>query len=106
MATQTQNEKMDKIGALWEKTSQNGFDYFSGEVEVDGVKTRFVIYPSKFKDEKPNNPSHIIYLSKPLPNADGSNKPAATKTQKAKAPATVKAADLETEEEADGTDIF
>jgi len=56
---------MDKpIGALWSKTSSKGTAFFTGNVEIDGIKTDIVI----FKNDKGDNekrPDFKIYKSKP-----------------------------------------
>lgn len=61
---------MDKpIGALWSKTSGKGTDFFTGNVEIDGIKTDIVI----FKNDKGDNekrPDYKIYVSKPKPTEE------------------------------------
>lgn len=52
-------DKNEKIGALWQKSSDRG-DYFSGE--VNGVKV--VVFANSYKtDEK--QPDWLIYKSRP-----------------------------------------
>jgi len=53
----------DKLGALWAKTSDRG-DFFTGEIEIDGTKTRLVVFENRFKDGD-KKPDWIIYRSKP-----------------------------------------
>lgn len=54
----------DCIGALWFKTSEKG-DYFTGEVEMGGVKQRIVVFANKFKDAE-KKPDWKIFKSKPM----------------------------------------
>jgi hypothetical protein len=58
----------DKIGALWEKDSARG-PYMSGEVEIDGVKTRLVVFRNSYK-EKDTQPDWNIMKSKPREGGD------------------------------------
>jgi len=53
----------DSIGALWKKTGQKG-EYMTGEVEVNGVKQRIVVFKNSYK-EKENQPDYRILASKP-----------------------------------------
>lgn len=53
----------DKLGALWAKSSERG-DYFTGEIEINGVKTKLVVFSNRFKDDE-RKPDFIIYKSKP-----------------------------------------
>ena len=55
--------KDDKLGALWQKTSAKG-DYFSGEVEINGVKQKVVVFANGFKNDE-KQPDWIIYKSQP-----------------------------------------
>ena len=54
--TQTQTEEMKRrdIGALWTKQSIKG-QYFSGDIDLDGKRTKIVIFANGFKNENPNN---------------------------------------------------
>ena len=55
--------KDEKLGALWAKTGERG-DYFTGELEIDGVKQKIVVFANGFKDAD-NKPDFIIYKSRP-----------------------------------------
>ena len=55
--------KEDKLGALWNK-NKNGKDFFTGQVEIDGVKHAIVVFSNGFKDAD-NKPDWIIYRSQP-----------------------------------------
>ena len=41
---QNRERDPDEIGALWKKQGQRG-EFFSGEVEINGVKQRVVVFP-------------------------------------------------------------
>lgn len=51
------------IGALWAKESERGA-YFTGEIEIDGVKTKIVAFQNSFKTED-KHPDWRILRSKP-----------------------------------------
>jgi hypothetical protein len=53
----------DSIGALWEK-SKGDNDYFTGAIEVDGIKINIVVFKNKFKNND-RQPSWKIFKSKP-----------------------------------------
>jgi uncharacterized protein (DUF736 family) len=55
--------KEDKLGALWQKSSDRG-DYFSGQIEINGVKHDIVIFSNGYKEEE-KHPDWIIYKSQP-----------------------------------------
>ena len=55
--------KDDKIGALWQKSSDKG-DYFTGEVEIAGTKQRIVVFVNGYKDSDAK-PDYVIYKSRP-----------------------------------------
>ena len=55
--------KEDKCGALWEKESAQG-RYFSGEIEIDGGKTRMGAFENRFKQQD-KHPDWIVYKSVP-----------------------------------------
>jgi uncharacterized protein (DUF736 family) len=56
-------DKNEKLGALWAKASSRG-QYFTGQLEIDGVKTRIVVFENKFKDDE-KKPDFIIYKAIP-----------------------------------------
>lgn len=59
------NENRQKLGALWERTSQSGDTYFSGELEIpEGMsgKVRVVAFKNRNKTEK--QPDYSILKSK------------------------------------------
>lgn len=41
----------ESIGALWLGESKNGTKYMSGEVEIDGVKHKIIVFKNKYKEE-------------------------------------------------------
>jgi hypothetical protein len=55
--------KEDELGALWQRTSGGGVEYFSGKIGDQDV----VIF--KNKSDNPKAPSHIVYKSKPREQA-------------------------------------
>ena len=56
-------KKEDKLGALWQKESSRG-DYFSGQIEIDGVKHQIVVFSNGYKNDA-KQPDWIIYKSQP-----------------------------------------
>ena len=59
---------MQKLGALWHKVSSKGVGYYSGVVEIKGMKTQLVAFHGK--KEKPNQPDIEIFLSEPRPELE------------------------------------
>lgn len=57
-------EKMESIGALWEKNSPKGAKYFAGSVEIDGKKIPLVVFKNGYKKED-KHPDWKIFISKP-----------------------------------------
>jgi uncharacterized protein (DUF736 family) len=49
----------NKIGALWIKKDKNGKTYFSGQIEIDGVKIPITIFTNK--KAKDTHPDYTIY---------------------------------------------
>ena len=58
------SEKQKDIGALWLNVSKAGTKYMSGSVEIDGVKTKIVVFKNNYKEEE-KHPDYKIYLSQP-----------------------------------------
>ena len=56
MSEQTKPERKD-IGALWEKTSQNGMRYMSGTINGQ----RVAVFRNKYKEEGDNKPHWRIF---------------------------------------------
>lgn len=56
-------ENNEKLGALWAKAGSKG-QYFTGEIEIGGVKTRIVCFENGYKDDE-KKPDFIIYKSIP-----------------------------------------
>jgi hypothetical protein len=55
-------KKSNSIGALWITKGKN-IKYLSGEIELNGEKSRLVVFKNSFKtDEK--HPDYKIYLKK------------------------------------------
>ena len=53
-------EKNEKIGALWQRKTKDGQDYFSGE--VNGVQV--VVFANSYKEAE-KQPDWIVLKSKP-----------------------------------------
>jgi hypothetical protein len=53
------SEKLEKLGALWQRTGPKG-DYFTGE--VNGVKV--VIFTNGYKQSE-KHPDWVVYKSEP-----------------------------------------
>ena len=54
------------IGALWTKKDKNGNYFFSGMIELGGVKQDIVVFKNRWKEEsKPNAPDWKILKSEP-----------------------------------------
>ena len=72
------SEKQKDCGALWISVSKTGTKYMSGSVEIDGVKTKIVVFKNNYKEEE-KHPDYKIYLSQPQGGAsqevDGSDVP-------------------------------
>jgi uncharacterized protein (DUF736 family) len=62
-------DKANKIGAAWVKTSKKGDKFFSGQVEIGGVKTQFVMFKNSYKEEGTKQPDWTIYKSEPMEGA-------------------------------------
>ena len=55
-----------RIGALWKKTDKNGKPMLSGEIEIEGVKRRILIYENDKKGiESLNRPDYNIVMYNP-----------------------------------------
>ena len=52
-------DKNDKIGALWQKETKNGDEYFSGVCEDEKI----VVFRNNYK-EKEQQPDFIIYRAR------------------------------------------
>jgi uncharacterized protein (DUF736 family) len=48
-------------GALWTKMDKNGKPYFSGQIEINAVKYRFMAFSNK--KEKNTHPDYKLFLS-------------------------------------------
>jgi hypothetical protein len=56
------------IGALWENDGKNG-TYFTGNIELDGVKKKIVVFKNSYKKDK--QPDWRIFKSKPKEERSG-----------------------------------
>ena len=56
---------MIKLGAFWKKEGKTG-EYWGGEIEIKGVKTKLIAFPNGYKENE-KQPDIIIYLSEPRP---------------------------------------
>ena len=56
------NEKKKAIGALWEKQLPDGRKLLSGEIEIDGKKTRIVLWSNTFKKPGERSPDVRIFV--------------------------------------------
>lgn len=65
-------QERKSIGGLWTKKDKNGNHFFSGMVEVGGVKQDIVIFKNKWKEEGSKQPDWKILKSelKPKPQED------------------------------------
>lgn len=52
---------MIKCGAFWHKIGKSGTEYWSGEITLDGNKTKVVMFKNT-KKEKENQPDLQVYL--------------------------------------------
>jgi uncharacterized protein (DUF736 family) len=62
------SEKQQSCGALWKNTSKKGEVYLSGNVEIDGVKHKIVVFKNTYKDDE-KKPDYRIYPSQPMQGA-------------------------------------
>lgn len=51
------------IGALWAKTGKTGSDFFTGTIEIEGVKHRIVVFKNRNK-KAPNQPDWKIFAAR------------------------------------------
>ena len=79
MSEQTKPERKD-IGALWEKTSQNGMRYMSGTINGQ----RVAIFRNKYKEEGDNKPHWRIFPEAER-QANGQGGPAPARPSRAQA---------------------
>lgn len=50
-----------KVGALWKRESRSsGFVYLSGEIELNGQKTKLMVFPVKEEWKRANSPDFEI----------------------------------------------
>mgnify|MGYP003290381841 CR=1 FL=1 len=54
--------KNESIGALWIAETKAG-KFMSGEIELDGKKTRIIVFRNNYKTEE-KHPDYRIYLPK------------------------------------------
>ena len=47
---------LSRAGALWQKTNEKGRPFFSGEIEINGVKQRILIFEVRDKDRYTKSP--------------------------------------------------
>ena len=64
-------DKANKMGAAWVKTSKKGDKFFSGQIEIGGVKTQFVMFKNSYKKEGSKQPDWVMYKSEPKTNDPG-----------------------------------
>ena len=62
-----------KIGALWQKTSQNGKKMLTGVLDIDGKEIRVVCFKNTDK-EKETSPDVLIYIDDYKPEPKNKNK--------------------------------
>lgn len=62
-------DKANKMGAAWVKTSKKGDKFFSGQFEIEGVKTQFVMFKNSYKEEGSKQPDWVMYKSEPREGA-------------------------------------
>lgn len=55
-----EEKKNTSIGALWINEGKN-IKYLAGEIEVDGTKTKIVVFKNSYKTEE-KHPDYRIYL--------------------------------------------
>lgn len=53
--------KGQKLGALWVREQRGGGTYMTGEVEIDGVKRRIVVFPNGYRTDANRQPN-LWYL--------------------------------------------
>ena len=59
-------EKQQSLGALWVSATKDGKKYLSGEIAIDGQKTKIVVFKNNYKEED-KHPDYKIF-QKIIPN--------------------------------------
>lgn len=70
------DEKKQPIGALWEKTSQSGTVFLSGDIEIDGVKHPVVCFQNGYKKESKHPDWRIFKSEERQQGGSGERRPA------------------------------
>lgn len=59
---------LTKVGGFWKKTNEKGKSFLSGQIEMNGVKSKLLIFPNGYK-EHAKQPDYIAYLGETKPEA-------------------------------------
>lgn len=59
------NTRGPKIGGLWLREQRGGGDYMTGEIEIDGVRQRVVVFRNGYRTETNRQPHYCIYKDQP-----------------------------------------
>jgi len=90
----------NEVGALWSKTSANGFEFLSGSVKIGGKDYPIILSKNKWKKEGDNAPDYRIYNQLKTTQA-AQAAPAKPAPKKATAPKAVQAPAVSVVEEED-----
>lgn len=55
----------NEIGSLWIKVQENGDEYMTGDVNINGERTSVIVFKNKFKVEGEKTPDFRMYLRPP-----------------------------------------
>lgn len=66
---ETKNTTSNYVGALWKSKTKNGEPMLSLQIEIDGVKHKFVAFKNKFKEED-KHPDYKILIPQNKNNDD------------------------------------
>ncbi len=62
---------LNKLGALWLKTSKSGTKFMTGVVKIGGRETRLVVFKNNRKLAGSKQPDYQIFESQPREERDG-----------------------------------
>ena len=58
--SEKQGGGLKRVGAFWRKTAKSGLVFYDGNVELDGVKTKLLLFQSRDKKQE-NSPDLTLH---------------------------------------------